>query len=68
VPAGVVALHDEAGIFDRQRAQLAAGGGGQQFDVPGFLLAFKSVVLEGLEVVFIVIAVGATAGALLPAT
>ena len=67
--SGVIALHDEAGIFEKQRSQLAAGATGEaQFDVPGFLLSFKSVVLEGLEVVFIVIAVGATAGALVPAT
>ena len=37
-------------------------------DVLGFVTAFKAVVLEGLEVVFIVIAVGAAAGALVPAT
>jgi Ca2+/H+ antiporter, TMEM165/GDT1 family len=66
--SGVIALHDEARIFEKQHSQLAAGAGGPQFDVPGFALSFKSVVLEGLEVVFIVIAVGATAGALVPAT
>lgn len=66
--SGVVALHDEAGIYEHHRAQLAAGGDAQPFDFAGFITAFKSVVLEGLEIVFIVIAVGATAGALIPAT
>jgi Ca2+/H+ antiporter, TMEM165/GDT1 family len=66
--SGVVALHDEAGIYERHLAQLAASGEPQPFDFAGFITAFKSVVLEGLEIVFIVIAVGATAGALIPAT
>ena len=66
--SGVIALHDEAGIFERQCAQLGGAGQAQAFDFAGFVTAFKSVVLEGLEVVFIVIAVGATAGALVPAT
>lgn len=66
--AGAIALHDEERIFERERASLAAAGAPAPFDVTGFLVSFKAVVLEGLEVVFIVIAVGATAGALLPAS
>ena len=66
--SGVIALHDEAAIFERECRELAAAGKTQAFDFAGFVTAFKSVVLEGLEVVFIVIAVGATAGALIPAT
>jgi uncharacterized membrane protein len=65
---GVVALHDEAAIFERHRAELATDTLSRRFDVPGFLTSFQAVVVEGLEVVFIVIAVGATAGALVPAT
>jgi uncharacterized membrane protein len=67
--AGVVALHDEAHAFEKSRASLAdAAASGASIDVLGFVTAFKAVVLEGLEVVFIVIAVGAAAGALVPAT
>jgi Ca2+/H+ antiporter, TMEM165/GDT1 family len=67
--AGVIALHDETQAFsdetalleqearrDKRRAEWVAG-----------LAAFKAVVLEGLEVVFIVIAVGAAHDLLLPA-
>ncbi len=66
--AGVIALHDETRAFEKNRTALAdAGATGARFDALGFLTSFKAVVLEGLEVVFIVIAVGATAGALVPA-
>ena len=37
-------------------------------DVIGFITTFKAVILEGLEVVFIVIAVGVGGGMLLPAS
>ncbi len=66
---GTIALHDESAIYEEQTLQLsgdaAAYGGG--IDRAGALVAFNAVVLEGLEVVFIVIAVGASAGALVPA-
>ena len=66
--AGVIALHDEQHAFEKQRAALAAASAGApRLDLLGFVTSFKAVVLEGLEVVFIVIAVGATAGALVPA-
>jgi Ca2+/H+ antiporter, TMEM165/GDT1 family len=66
--AGVIALHDEERIFDKQRTALGSATSSRRIDVLGFVTSFKAVVLEGLEVVFIVIAVGATAGALVPAT
>jgi uncharacterized membrane protein len=67
--AGAIPLHDETRAFEKSRAALAgAGASGGTFDWLGGLTSFKAVVLEGLEVVFIVIAVGATAGALLPAS
>jgi uncharacterized membrane protein len=60
--AGAKALHDEAAIFTREtaaaRAAATAGGG---LDWYAFTLAFKGVVLEGLEVVFIVLSFGANA-------
>ena len=67
--AGVVALHDEAAIYARQLQALSGGPGATQgWDKPAFAAAFKITVLEGVEVVFIVIAIGAGgAGLLLPA-
>jgi uncharacterized membrane protein len=65
--AGTIALHDEAKIFARREAELRSGARSGATDWPAIATAFNAVVLEGLEVVFIVIAVGATAGALGPA-
>jgi len=67
--AGAIALHDEATIYAKQMRLLAAERGApEKIDWIGFITAFKAVALEGLEVVFIVIAVGATAGALVYAS
>jgi uncharacterized membrane protein len=66
--AGVIALHDEALIFEKQRTALLSEAVPQNFDGVGFLVSFKAVVLEGLEVVFIVIALGTAAGALVAAS
>jgi len=66
--AGVIAFHDETGIYERRVAGLrSAAGVATSLDWIGAGTAFNAVVLEGLEVIFIVIAVGATAGALVPA-
>jgi Ca2+/H+ antiporter, TMEM165/GDT1 family len=67
---GVIGLHDESSAFDRQRRELEQSDDGnlRGLDPVGFLASFKAVTLEGLEVVFIVIAVGATANALIPAS
>ena len=67
---GVIALHDEAQTFDDQTEALRDAGSASLagVDVIGFITTFKAVVLEGLEVVFIVIAIGAGGGMLLPAT
>ncbi len=57
--AGIVALHDEELIYQREVAELRALGiDRHQFDQVGFWVSFKSVLLEGLEVAFIVIAFG----------
>jgi uncharacterized membrane protein len=68
--AGIIPLHDELHAFaaqesalHRQAAEQAAG-----LDWLAGLAACKAVVLEGLEVVFIVIAVGAGRGLLIPAS
>jgi uncharacterized membrane protein len=65
--AGVLGLHDEDAIFARQTKRLAGGIARTAFDGLGFVTSFKAVLIEGLEVVFIVIAVGATGRLLLPA-
>ncbi len=66
--AGIVALHDEVKIYERRVGSLRADAAGRGFDWVGIGTAFNAVVLEGLEVIFIVIAVGATAGELIPAS
>ncbi len=60
--SGWKALHDEDAIFAEQqesarRAAIAAGA----FDSYGFTLCFKGVLLEGLEVAFIVLTFGSNA-------
>ena len=59
--AGVIGLHDETAIFAREKAELLTNGAGSQrtsIDRVAFATSFKAVVLEGLEVIFIVIATG----------
>lgn len=67
--AGCMALHDETAIFERESRELGEETRRQaaSADWIAGLAAFKAVLLEGLEVVFIVIAVGAGRGLLLPA-
>ncbi len=55
--AGIIPLHDETAVFERERELLT----GTAAWIAG-LAAFKAVLLEGLEVAFIVIAVGAGRG------
>ena len=68
--AGIIALHDEGQEFaketellSRSRATMVLG-----VDVAGAGATFNAVVLEGLEVMFIVVALGATGGMLVPAS
>jgi uncharacterized membrane protein len=67
--AGFKSLHDEAAIFAREAeaARLAGEERRAGMDWYAFTLAFKGVLLEGLEVVFIVISFGANAHRLLVA-
>jgi uncharacterized membrane protein len=58
---GARALHDEERIFKTEVAELEAVGR-QKLDWQGFVVSFKGVFLEGLEVVFIVISFGANSG------
>ncbi len=55
---GVVAMHDEDRVYQQTVGELQGEPPGN--DWVGFVLALKGVFLEGLEVVFIVIAVGGT--------
>jgi len=67
--AGIVPLHDEDAAYAAETQALRAAGGGRgPWDTIAVATCFKAVVLEGLEVVFIVIAMGATAGRLVPAS
>ncbi len=67
--AGVIPLHDEAAAYAREVTALRGLGGiGRGWDRVAVATAFKITMLEGIEVVFIVIAVGAAGkGLLLPA-
>jgi len=64
--AGVIPLHDEEAAFAAGTAELREHR--SRLDWLAGLASFKAVLLEGLEVVFIVIAVGAGGGLLLPAS
>jgi uncharacterized membrane protein len=66
--AGIIPLHDEQAAFARETESLRREGAVRKWDEVGIAAAFKITMLEGLEVVFIVIAVGAGgSGLLLPA-
>jgi len=64
--SGYKALRDEAAAFRRGRDEAAVAGVQRRagLDWYGFTLAFKGVLLEGLEVAFIVISIGSGQGRL----
>ena len=68
--AGIIPLHDEAKAFATETAELReqASRHAARLDWLAGLASFKAVLLEGLEVVFIVIAVSAGRGLLVPAS
>src|SRR5437588_278232 len=64
--AGVIALHDETAAFTAGSAELRRHE--SRLDWLAGLASFKAVLLEGLEVAFIVVAVGAGRGLLFAAS
>ena len=60
--SGLKALHDEEAIFEETRAELRARGENiePRFEPFGIALSYKAVLLEGLEVAFIVITFGSS--------
>ena len=67
---GVIGLHDESAIYAKETAELTSAGGTpvarERMDRVAMAASFKAVTLEGLEVIFIVIATGVR-GLLIPA-
>ena len=61
--SGLKALHDEEAIFEETMAEVRARGEQitPRFEPFGIALAYKAVLLEGLEVAFIVISFGTSA-------
>jgi uncharacterized membrane protein len=68
--AGIIPLHDETMAFATETAELReqARRNEARLDWLAALASFKAVLLEGLEVVFIVIALSAGHGMLIPAS
>ncbi len=60
--AGIVPLHDEAASFTKQSAAMREHGRAAGWDKLAFAATFNITMLEGMEVVFIVIGIGAGGG------
>jgi uncharacterized membrane protein len=67
--AGVIDLRDEEALYAKERQALGASGAvaRSRWDTIAALTSFKAVLLEGVEVIVIVIGIGAAGGTLLPA-
>jgi len=67
--AGIIPLHDEGEIFRSATATLRPHERQAiRWDTIAIVTTFKAVVLEGLEIVFIVLAVGTAAHMMVPAS
>src|ERR1700712_2735950 len=62
--AGMKALHDEDAIYEQELAAARAAGAGTPDALAPytFTISFKGVLLEGLEVAFIVVTLGSSQG------
>jgi Ca2+/H+ antiporter, TMEM165/GDT1 family len=66
--AGIIPLHDEDAAYAKETAELSRFGAAvSAFDGIAIATSFKIVMLEGIEVVFIVIAIGASGDLLMSA-
>jgi uncharacterized membrane protein len=67
--AGVIDLRDEEALYARQRQALGSNGksAAKRWDAFAALTSFKAVLLEGVEVIVIVIGIGAAGNTLAPA-
>jgi len=65
--AGILPHHDEAAAYAAETARLSTAGIRRAWDRAAFATSFQITLIEGMEVVFIVLAVGAGSGALLRA-
>jgi uncharacterized membrane protein len=65
--AGVLPLHDEAVVFQKEQRRLAGVAHAAAWDSVAFATSFQITMLEGTEVVFIVLGVGAGDAVLLRA-
>ena len=57
---GVIAIHDEDVAYRKQVEELSNEPGVQGFDWVGFAIAAKAMLLEGLEITFLVITLGSS--------
>ncbi len=66
--AGVIDLRDEEALYERERDTLSGAAASiKRWDPIAALTAFKAVLLEGVEVIVIVIGIGAAGNNLAPA-
>ena len=66
--SGHKAKHDEDAIYQREVARLSLAPRGPGRDTTGFVISFKGVFLEGMEVVMVVLTLGLSSGRLAVAT
>lgn len=65
--SGVIPLHDEAALFAQETSRLRGLAGASGWDWMAFSTSLQITLMEGMEVVFIVVALGAGGSGLLEA-